>query len=107
MIRTLIITLAVAFASLSGGAAHAEPYMGTVSTFAFGFCPKGWLPANGTILPIQQNSALFSLYGTNYGGNGINTFALPKANVLTAPGNGGAQKLTTCVAVVGVYPSRP
>lgn len=107
MKRRLTLALAAACLSLSGGAAFAEPYMGTVATFAFGFCPKNWAPADGSLQSIQQNSALFSLFGTQYGGNGISTFGLPKVSVLTAPGAGGAQKLTSCVLLFGVFPSRP
>lgn len=107
MKRNLIVALVAAIASMSGTAAIAEPLLGNVSTFAFGFCPRTWLPADGRTLSIQQNQALYSLYGTTYGGDGITTFGIPKVSVTTAPGPGGAQKLTTCVAVVGVYPSRP
>jgi microcystin-dependent protein len=44
---------------------------------SFGFAPKGWAGCNGQLLPISQNQALFSLLGTTYGGNGVQTFALP------------------------------
>ena len=54
-----------------------EPFMGEIQLFAFGFAPKGWAPCAGQLLPIQQNTALFSLLGTFYGGDGIRTFALP------------------------------
>ncbi len=107
MKRTLIIALAVAFASTSSGGAFAASYLGNVSTFVFNFCPKNWLPADGRLLAISQNTALFSLYGTTYGGNGTTNFALPKVSVMTAPYNGPAQKLTTCVVAAGAFPSRP
>lgn len=45
--------------------------------FGFNFAPKGWAMCNGQILSIQQNTALFSILGTTYGGNGVNTFGLP------------------------------
>jgi microcystin-dependent protein len=54
-----------------------QPFLGQIQCFGFGFAPKHWALCNGQILPIQQNSALFSLLGTNYGGNGTTTFALP------------------------------
>lgn len=54
-----------------------EPYLGQISIFAFNFAPQGWALANGQLLPISQNQALFSLLGTTYGGNGTTTFALP------------------------------
>ncbi|MVT27890.1 phage tail protein [Acidovorax citrulli] len=53
-----------------------EPYLGEISMFAGNF-PKGWAFCQGQILPIAQNSALFALLGTTYGGNGQTTFALP------------------------------
>jgi microcystin-dependent protein len=54
-----------------------EPFLGQIQSFGFGFAPKNWALCNGQILPIQQNAALFSLLGTNFGGNGTTTFALP------------------------------
>src|ERR1700722_16719921 len=54
-----------------------NPYLGQVELFAFDFAPQGWAPCNGQLLPISQNVALFQLIGKTYGGNGVNTFALP------------------------------
>jgi len=54
-----------------------EPFLGQLAPFAFGFAPKGWAICDGQLLSIAQNTALFSLLGTMYGGNGIQTFALP------------------------------
>jgi microcystin-dependent protein len=48
-----------------------------IRVFPFNFAPKGWALCNGQLLPISQNAALFSLLGTNYGGNGTSTFGLP------------------------------
>lgn len=53
------------------------PYLGEIRLMSFGFAPKGWAMCNGQLLPINQNAALFSLLGTQYGGNGQTTFALP------------------------------
>jgi microcystin-dependent protein len=55
----------------------AEPYIAELRIFSFNFPPKGWALCNGQILSIAQNTALFALLGTTYGGNGIQTFALP------------------------------
>ncbi len=55
----------------------ATPYLSQISLLAFGFPPKGWALCNGQLLPINQNQALFALLGTQYGGNGQTTFALP------------------------------
>lgn len=54
-----------------------EAFMGTVMPVAFNFAPRGWAFCNGQLVPIQQNSAMFALLGTAYGGDGVNTFALP------------------------------
>jgi microcystin-dependent protein len=52
-------------------------YIGEMRWLSFGFPPRGWALCNGQILSINQNQALFSLLGTTYGGDGIQTFALP------------------------------
>jgi len=54
-----------------------DPYLGQITLVAFNFAPVGWAFCNGQLLPIAQNDALFSLIGTTYGGDGLNTFALP------------------------------
>jgi len=54
-----------------------DPFIGQMCAFGFNFAPKGWAMCNGQILSIAQNTALFSLLGTTYGGNGQTTFALP------------------------------
>ena len=55
----------------------ASPFVAEIRMFAGNFAPTGWALCNGQILPISQNTALFSLLGTTYGGNGQSTFALP------------------------------
>jgi microcystin-dependent protein len=55
----------------------AEPFLAEIRMMSFNFAPKGWALANGQLLPINQNQALFSLLGTTFGGNGQTTFALP------------------------------
>ncbi|WP_127534132.1 phage tail protein [Paenibacillus kobensis] len=54
-----------------------EPFLGEIRMFGFGIVPRGWAVCSGQILSIQQNQALFSLLGTQYGGDGRTTFALP------------------------------
>ena len=54
-----------------------DPYLGEIKAFGFNFNPRGWAFCNGQLLPISQNTALFSLLGTTYGGDGRTTFALP------------------------------
>jgi len=55
----------------------ADPFVAEIRIFGFNFAPKGWAFCDGQILPISQNTALFSLLGTIYGGDGKSTFALP------------------------------
>jgi microcystin-dependent protein len=68
----------------------ADPFIAEIRIFPFNFAPKGWAFCNGQILPISQNTALFSLLGTTYGGDGKSTFALPnmQANAPMHPGQG-------------------
>lgn len=54
-----------------------EPFIGQIQIFGFNFAPRGWAACNGATLTIQQNTALFALLGTQYGGNGQSTFQLP------------------------------
>ncbi len=54
-----------------------DPFIGEIRMFAGNFAPRGWALCNGQLLPIAQNTALFSILGTTYGGNGQTTFALP------------------------------
>lgn len=54
-----------------------DPFIAEIRIYPFNFAPKGWAWCNGQLLPISQNTALFSLLGTFYGGDGKSTFALP------------------------------
>jgi microcystin-dependent protein len=54
-----------------------EPILGEIRMFAGNFAPRNWALCNGQLLSVSQNSALFSILGTTYGGNGVQTFALP------------------------------
>lgn len=67
-----------------------SPFVAEIRIFGFNFAPTGWAQCNGQILPISQNTALFSLLGTTYGGNGQSTFALPnlQGNAPMHPGQG-------------------
>jgi len=64
------------------------PFLGEVMAFAGNFAPRGWALCNGQLLSISQNTALFSLLGTTYGGDGITTFALPDLRNRTVIGTG-------------------
>jgi microcystin-dependent protein len=89
------------------------PILGQIMPFAGNFAPRGWAFCNGALLAIQSNSALFSLLGTYYGGNGVNTFALPDLRgraILGADGAGryplGATSGEISVALIaGQIPS--
>ena len=65
-----------------------EPFLGEIRLVGFNFAPVGWALCAGQILPINQNTALFSLLGTTYGGNGTTTFALPDLRGRAAVGFG-------------------
>jgi microcystin-dependent protein len=54
-----------------------NPFVGQITFYPYNYAPKGWATCEGQLLPIQQNTALFSLIGVNFGGNGTSTFALP------------------------------
>ena len=65
-----------------------EEYIGIVKLFAGNFAPRGWMFCDGSLLSIAQNSALFSILGTTYGGDGRTTFALPNLKGRMALGAG-------------------
>jgi microcystin-dependent protein len=68
----------------------ADPFVAEIRIFPFNFAPKGWAFCNGQLLPISQNTALFALLGTVYGGDGKSTFALPnlQGDAAMHPGQG-------------------
>ena len=72
--------LSASYATFMPTAADAQNsrYIGDVMAVGFNFCPRGWIEAKGQLLPISENSALFSLYGTTYGGDGRSTFGIPE-----------------------------
>ncbi len=72
----------------SAGVDPTQQYLGEIVAFAGNFAPAGWAKAEGQLLPINQNQALFSLLGTQYGGNGQTLFALPDLRNRTAVGTG-------------------
>jgi microcystin-dependent protein len=100
----LRLILSLALLSVSS-AALADCYVGEVQYFPYNFTPRDYLPANGQLLPINQYQALFSLLGTQFGGDGRTNFALPKITPVTA---GASAQVTVkpFVCLVGIYPSR-
>jgi microcystin-dependent protein len=67
-----------------------DPFVAEIRMFGFNFAPTGWAQCNGQLLPLSQNTALFSLLGTYYGGDGKSTFALPdlQGSAPIQPGQG-------------------
>lgn len=112
MLRTTTIAAALAAIGMAAApAAHAGPdeYMGEIITVAFDFCPSNTLEADGRLLSIRENAALFSLLGTHYGGDGNRTFALPDLRAETdyeAADVAHGDRLKHCIVVQGIYPSR-
>jgi microcystin-dependent protein len=114
----------------------ADPFFGEIRAFAFDFAPHGWAYCDGQTMPIVQNTALFSLLGTQYGGDGRTTFVLPDLRGRTPLGRGsvkgtefkqgetrsffsaetssapvdeqsyGTLGVNFCIALWGVFPSR-
>jgi microcystin-dependent protein len=78
-----------------------EPFLGQIELLPYGFAPVGWLACEGQLMPINQYTALFSLLGPNFGGDGKTNFALPdlRDKALT-PGT------AYYIALQGVYPPR-
>ncbi|MDQ3280461.1 MAG: tail fiber protein [Acidobacteriota bacterium] len=71
-----------------------DPFVAEIRIFPFNFAPTGWAMCNGQLLPLSQNTALFSLLGTTYGGDGKSTFALPDLQDNAALGAGQGQGLS-------------
>src|SRR5687767_5407899 len=95
----------------------ADPFVAEIRIFPFNFAPKGWAWCNGQLMPLSQNTALFALLGTTYGGDGKSTFALPdlQGNSAMHPGQGqglslrdlgeigGAESVTLLVSEMPVH----
>lgn len=75
-----------------------DPYIGEIRIFAGTYAPLNWQLCDGTLLPIRNNEVLFSLIGTTYGGDGVNTFAIPDLRGRLAISLGQGPGLTTRVA---------
>jgi microcystin-dependent protein len=89
--RWLWIALAIIIFALPLEKADAQtPFIGQIQMFAGTFAPSGWMFCEGQILPISQYDALFALIGTTYGGDGVQTFALPdlRGRVIVSAGQG-------------------
>lgn len=89
-----------------------QPFVGELRMFGFGYAPKGWAFANGQTMSIQQNQALFALFGTTYGGNGQTSFLLPnlqggvpfhRGNGMTQGQKGGSATVTLNIAQIPAH----
>jgi microcystin-dependent protein len=79
-------------------------YIGEVPFLAADFCPDGWPPGDGRLLPISDNPVQFQVIGTTYGGDGVTNFAMPKVAMAT---EGSGAMLKACVTIRGSYPPPP
>jgi len=77
LIVAVAVTVLGAGVSVSRPAQAAEPFIGQIQYFPYSFAPRSWTDCNGQLLQIAQNTALFSLFGTIYGGDGRTTFGIP------------------------------
>jgi Microcystin-dependent protein len=84
-----------------------EPILGMIKLFPYQFVPMDWLECNGMTLQIAQNTALYSLLGIQFGGDGRTTFKLPDLrNALPYPSATGGKAYVYCIASAGLYPER-
>jgi microcystin-dependent protein len=96
-ITLTILAGSSALAVAPSASAQLDAYIGQMMPVGFNFCPRGWSSAQGQILAIQANTALFSILGTTYGGNGTTTFALPDMRGRMAVGQGQGPGLSPYV----------
>ncbi|MDH5513522.1 MAG: tail fiber protein [Gammaproteobacteria bacterium] len=95
MIRGVVAATMLASLPAQQASAQSDPFIGEIMWVGFNFCPRGWTDAAGQLLSISQNSALFSLYGTLYGGDGRTTFGLPDLRGRAPVGQGAGPGLTS------------
>ncbi|MCG8506121.1 MAG: tail fiber protein [Sphingomonadales bacterium] len=85
----------IAVPLLSTTAPAQQPYIGEVKLWGMSWCPRGWTPANGQLLEIERYTALFSLYGTTYGGDGRTNFGVPSLQGRAAMSSGRGPGLSS------------
>ena len=95
MIATLALLTAHVFAPNIANAQVQDAYIGEVRAWANNFCPRGWAHTHGQLLQISQNTALYSLLGTQFGGNGQTTFGVPDLRGRTMVGSGSGPGLSS------------
>lgn len=95
LVSTLLATTMAIGSAPTLATADTNPFLGTIQAFGTNFCPRGWARADGGLLPIATNTALFSLLGTTYGGDGRTTFGLPDLTGRADMGEGNGPGLTS------------
>jgi tail collar domain len=100
--RKLVFAAALLGGSLAvtTGQAQIQGFIGQMMTTGAGYCPQNWRAADGSLLPIVQYQALYSVIRNTYGGDGKTTFALPNLKGVKL----GNQPFTWCIATNGYYP---
>lgn len=88
LLSTSLAIIGTAFLPVVDAEAQIDPWIGEIRATAASYCPTGWADANGQLLAICSNQALFSLFGTIYGGDGRTTFGLPDLRGRAATGAG-------------------
>lgn len=93
-----------------------EAFIGQIQQFPYYFPPRNWAFCEGQLIPVAQNTALFSLLGTTFGGDGVHNFALPDLRPRDKDGNivninvgdihDGKPFMHTSICLYGIYPSR-
>lgn len=98
---TIILTVSIFIVPMRLVYADLDSFLGETQLFPYGFEPRGWMECKGQVLSIQQNTALFSLLGTNFGGNGTSTFAIPDLR-----GMSPTNQVKYYICMEGTYPYR-
>ncbi len=102
ILRTTLLVALLTIAPIEQSVAGPDPFIAEITIFGGTFAPRGYAFCEGQLLPISSHSALFSLLGTNYGGDGRTTFALPNLKDAEKLLNGARY----IIALDGIYPSR-
>jgi microcystin-dependent protein len=102
ILLAIMLSAIVIFTPMKKSFAGPEPYLGEITIFGGSYAPRGFAFCEGQLLPITQYTALFSILGTRYGGDGRTTFALPNFKNAEKALNGARY----IIALEGMYPSR-
>ena len=102
ILLAIMLSAIFIFAPVGKSFAGPEPYLGEVTIFGGSYAPRGFSFCEGQLLPISQYTALFSILGTRYGGDGRTTFALPNLKDAEKSLHGARY----IIALQGIYPSR-